>query len=186
MGRLIFSAIGSLDGYLTDADGNFDWAEPDEEVLADLNAEVRTAGTYLYGRRMYETMKVWETDPAAAAQSPESGEFAGIWQAAQKVVYSSTLPSVSTSRTRLVRRFDAAEVEKLKRGSDTDLYVGGPTLAAEALRHGLVDRLHLILAPAVIGGGLPVLPAGLRLTLRLDDERRYPNGMVALQYDVAH
>lgn len=186
MGRLIFSAIGSLDGYLADLDGNFDWAVPDEEALADINAESRTVGTYLYGRRMYEMMIGWETDPSAAAQSAESAEFAKIWQATEKVVYSSTLPSVSTRRTRLERRFEAADVEEIKRRSDADMYVDGPTLASHAIRLGVVDRLHLILCPVVIGGGLPVLPDDVRLNLRLDDERRYSNGMVGLKYEVVH
>lgn len=186
MGRLIFSAIGSLDGYSTDPDGNFDWAVPNEEVLADLNAEARTIGTHLYGRRMYEMMTGWETDPSIAAQSPESAEFAAIWQAADKIVYSSTLDDVATRRTRLEPRFEAPQVEQIKRDSDTDLYVDGPTLAAHALRLGVVDRLHLILCPIVIGTGLAILPSDLRLNLRLDTERRYSNGMVSLQYDVVH
>lgn len=184
MGRLILSAICSLDGYSADADGGFEWAVPDEEVLADVNAEARTVGTYLYGRRMYEMMTVWETDPAAAAQSPESAEFAAIWQAADKIVYSTTLDDVSTRRTRLEHSFDPIAIEEIKRRTDRDLYVDGPTLAAYALRVGVVDRLHLIVCPVVIGSGLPVLPNGLRLDLRLDTEHRYGNGMVGLRYDV--
>lgn len=186
MGRLIFSAIGSLDGYTTDSHGNFGWAVPDEEALADINAEARTIRTYLYGRRMYEMMTCWETDPSAAAQSPESAEFAAIWQAADKIVYSSTLAAVSTRRTRLERQFDAAEVEEVKRRSATDLYVDGPTLAAHAMRLGVVDRLHLILCPIVVGGGLAMLPDDVRLDLRLDSERRYGSGMISLQYDIVH
>jgi dihydrofolate reductase len=184
MGRLIFSAIGSLDGYMSDSAGDFSWAVPDEDVLADINAEARTIGTFLYGRRMYEMMTGWETDPSAAAQSPESAEFAAVWQAADKIVYSTTLEAVTTRRTRLERRFDAADVEQVKRDSATDLYVDGPTLAAHALRLGVVDRLHLIVCPIVVGGGLAILPADVRLSLRLSSERRYGNGMVALQYDV--
>ncbi|MEJ2863410.1 dihydrofolate reductase family protein [Actinomycetospora flava] len=184
MGRLIFSAIGSLDGYMADADGDFSWAVPDEEVLADINAESRTVGTYLYGRRIYEMMVGWENDPEAAAQSPESAEFAKVWQSADKVVYSSTLAEVSTRRTRLERRFEAPDVEEIKRGTDADLYVDGPTLAGHAMRVGVVDRLHLLLCPVVIGGGLAILPPDLRLDLRLDAERRYGNGMVALQYEI--
>lgn len=184
MGRLIYSAIGSLDGYLADDAGDFGWAVPDEEVLADVNAEARAVGTYLYGRRMYEMMTGWETDPSVAAQSPESAEFAEIWQAADKVVYSTTLESVTTRRTRLERSFDAAQVEKVKDDSAGDLYVDGPTLAAHALRLGVVDRLHLIVCPVVIGGGLAILPDGVRLGLRLDGERRYGNGMVGLRYEV--
>ncbi len=185
MGRLIFSAIGSLNGYTTDPDGNFEWAVPDEELLADINAEARIIGTYLYGRRMYEMMTVWETDPSAAAQSLRSAEFAAIWRSAEKIVYSSTLAAVSTRRTRLERQFDAAEVEKVKRRSATDLYVDGPTLAAHAMRLGVVDRLHLILCPVVVGGGLAMLPEDVGLQLRLDGERRYGNGMISLQYDIS-
>jgi dihydrofolate reductase len=184
MGQLIFSAICSLDGYIADSAGDFDWAVPDETVLADLNAEARTVGTYLYGRRMYETLSGWETDPSYADQSPGSAEFAAIWQAADKVVYSSTLETVNTRRTRLERSFEAADVAQIKRDSAADLYVDGPTLAAHALRLGVVDRLHLILCPVVVGGGLAVLPADVRLTLRLDGERRYENGMVALRYAI--
>lgn len=186
MGRLIFSAISSLDGYIADPAGTFDWAVPDEEVLAEVNAETRAIGTYLYGRRMYEMMTGWETDPSVAAQSPESAEFAAIWHAADKIVYSTTLADVTTRRTRLERRFDPGEVERIKRNSDTDLYVDGPTLAAHAMRLGVVDRLHLILCPIVVGGGLAALPADVRLNLRLDTERRYRNGMVSLRYDVEH
>lgn len=186
VGRLIFSAIGSLDGYLTDPDGNFDWAVPDEEVLADVNAEARSIGTYLYGRRMYEMMIGWETDPSAAAQSRESAEFAEIWQAAEKIVYSTTLPDISTRRTRLERRFEAADVEEVKRRSSTDLYVAGPTLAGHAMRLGLVDRLHLILCPIVVGGGLAMLPDDVPIHLRLDNAHRYGNGMISLRYDIVH
>lgn len=184
MGRLIFSAIVSLDGYLTDVEGNFDWAVPDEQVLADINAESRTVGTHLYGRRMYEMMVPWETDPSAAAQSAESAEFAKIWQEVEKVVYSTTLPSVSTSRTRLERAFNADDVEELKRQRDADLYVDGPTLAGHAIRLRVVDRLHLILCPVTLGGGLSMLPNDVRLNLRLDEEHRYDNGMVGLKYDI--
>lgn len=184
MGRLIFSAIASLDGYMADSEGNFDWAMPDEEVLADINAEARTVGTYLYGRRMYEMMTVWETDPAVAGDSQGSAEFAAIWQAADKIVYSTTLDAVSTRRTRLEREFDARQVEEIKRSSVADLYVDGPTLAAYAIRLGVVDRLHVIVCPVVVGGGLSILPVDVRLDLRLDAERAYGNGMVGLQYEV--
>jgi dihydrofolate reductase len=184
MGQLIFSAICSLDGYIADRAGAFDWAVPDEVVLADLNAEARTVGTYLYGRRMYEMLSGWETDPTYAEQSPGSAEFAAIWQAADKVVYSSTLEEVSTRRTRLARSFEAADVERLKRNSAADLYVDGPTLAAHAFGLGVVDRVHLVLCPVVVGGGLAALPADVRLSLRLDGEQRYDNGMVAVRYAI--
>lgn len=184
MGQLIFSAIGSLDGYLTGPDGNFDWAVPDEEILADINTEARSIGTYLYGRRMYEMMIGWETDPSVAAQSPKSAEFAEIWQAAEKIVYSTTLSNTSTRRTQLERRFEAAEVQELKRRSPADLYLGGPTLAAHAMRLGVVDRLHLVLCPVLVGDGLTMLPDDIQLNLRLDTQHRYSNGMISLRYDI--
>lgn len=184
MGRLTFSAIGSLDGYLTDSDGNFDWAVPDEEVLADVNAAARSIGTYLYGRRMYEMMTGWETDPSVATQSPESAEFAEIWQNAEKVVYSTTLSTPGTRRTRIERAFETAEVERIKRRSTADLYVGGPTLATHAMRLGVVDRLHLVLCPILVGGGLAILPDDVRVDLRLDTQHRYGNGMISLRYDI--
>lgn len=186
MGRLIYSAICSLDGYLTDPDGNFDWGVPSEEALADITAEGRAVGTHLYGRRMYEMMTGWETDPATAAQSPESAEFAAVWQAADKIVYSTTLEAVSTRNTRLERHFDPAQVEEIKRRATRDLYVAGPTLAVHALRGRVVDRIHLVICPVIVGGGLAMLPPDLRLDLRLDTEQRYDNGMVRITYDVQH
>lgn len=186
MGQLIVSTISSLDGYMTDHEGNFDWAMPDEEVLADINAEARPIGTYLYGRRIYETMTGWETEPSLAEQSPGSAEFAAIWQGAEKIVYSTTLTAVSTRRTRIEREFDRTAVEKIKDSSDLDLYVAGPTLAKHAMRLGVVDRLHLIVCPIAVGGGLAILPTDFRLNLRLDSERRYSNGMISLRYGVEH
>lgn len=184
MGRLIYSMLVSADGYVADEDGNFDWAVPDEEVLAAINADTADVGTYLYGRRMYEMMHVWETDPDAAAQSDESAEWAKIWCAAEKIVYSTTLPEVWTRHTRLERGFRAADIQQLK-DTDGDLTVDGPTLAAEALRLGLVDEIHMLVCPVAVGGGLRMLPE-LALTLTLRSSRSFGNGTVQLKYDVTH
>jgi dihydrofolate reductase len=184
MPRLIYSVICSLDGYSADEHGRFDWAVPDEEVIAFLNEQSSGVTTYLYGRRMYETMTVWETDPDAAAISPESGVFAQIWQRARKVVFSTTLNEVRTTRTTVERELTADVVARIKAEADGDLYIDGPTLAGGALRLGLVDEIHLILVPAIVGGGLAVLPARLRLDLTLLDERRFGNGMMHLRYAV--
>lgn len=184
MARLIYSMIGSLDGFVADSSGNFDWAEPDEEVLEYLNNQERSIGTYLYGRRIYELMTVWESDPGAVADSPQSLEFADIWQAAEKIVYSTSLESASTSKTRIERTFDPATVEELKQSSSTDIGIAGPTLAASAFRAGLVDEFYLLLNPVIIGGGLSLFPPDLPLDLRLKATRRFGNGTVALQYDV--
>lgn len=185
MGDLRYFVVGSLDGYIADADGRFDWAEPDDvEVLGFINELGQEVTTYLYGRRMYELMQVWETDPAAAAMSPGSAEFARQWQQARKVVFSTTLPRVSTTRTTLERTFDPGRVRELKAAADGDLYIEGPTLAAHALRAGLVDRFQVILAPVVVGGGKRYYPDGVRLDLRLQEVRRFGNGMAYLDYDV--
>lgn len=183
MGHLVYSMIVSLDGYVADGEGDFGWAVPDEEVLEEVNAETADVGTFLYGRRMYELMAVWETDPAVAAQSPRSADFARIWQAADKIVYSRTMTQVRTRRTHLEHRFDPDAVHRLKESTSTDLTVDGPTLAAQALRHGLVDRLHLLVCPVSLGGGLSFLP-DFGIGLRLRHERRFGNGMVRLRYDV--
>jgi dihydrofolate reductase len=185
MARLSYSTIQSLDGYIEDADGHFGWAEPDEEVHQFFNDLVRPAGTYLYGRRMYETMAVWETEPAHAAASPVAGDFAEIWQAADKVVYSTTLDRPVTSRTRIERSFDPDAVRELKASADRDLMIGGAHLAGQALRAGLVDELHLVIAPAVVGGGTAAISDGVRLGLQLVDQRRFPGGMAYLAYRVS-
>ena len=182
VGELIYSAIASLDGYIEDADGNFDWAEPDEEVHAFVNDLERSAGTYLYGRRMYEMMVGWETDPTLAQQSPHMRDFAEIWQAADKVVYSKTLENVSTVRTRIERDFDPETVRQMKASADRDLLVGGPGLAAHAFEAGLVDECQLFLTPIVVGGGKRSLPDDVRLELELLDEHRFGNGVVYLRY----
>jgi dihydrofolate reductase len=179
MAKLIYSAITSLDGYVADEDGKFDWATPDEQVHAFVNELERPVGTYLYGRRMYDTMVPWET---MAGESPASRDYAEIWQAAAKVVYSTTLETVSSVRTRLERSFDPEAVRELKAASERDLSVGGPTLAAAAIAAGLVDELHLFVNPIVVGGGKPALPDGVRLPLELLDERRFGNGVVYVRY----
>jgi len=181
MAKLIYSAIASLDGYVADADGKFDWAAPDEEVHAFVNDLERSVGTYLYGRRMYETMVAWETLDVAD-EPPSVRDFAEIWRAAEKVVYSRTLATVSSARTRIERCFDAEAVRRMKAEAGRDLSVGGPTLAAEAIGAGLVDEIQLLVAPVVVGGGLRALPDRVHLELELLDERRFRSGVVHLHY----
>ena len=184
MAKLIYSAITSLDGYVADEDGGFDWAAPDEEVHAFVNELERPIGTYLYGRRLYEVMVFWETIRPDADEPPVIRDYAGIWQAADKVVYSTTLESVSSARTRLERAFDPDAVRRLKASADRDLTVGGPGLAADALRAGLVDECHLFVNPVVVGGGTRALPDAAHLDLDLLDEHRFGNGVVHLHYRV--
>jgi dihydrofolate reductase len=180
--RLIYSAITSLDGYVADEDGKFDWSAPDEEVHAFVNDLERSVGTYLYGRRMYEVMVAWENPDTFVGQPPVIRDYAEIWQAADKVVYSKTLEAVSSSRTRIERDFDPDAIREMKARAARDLSVGGPALAAQAIEAGLVDELHLFLAPVVVGGGKPSLPDGVRLELDLLGERRFGNGVVHLHY----
>jgi dihydrofolate reductase len=182
MAKLIYSAITSLDGYTADEDGNFDWAAPDEEVHTFINDLEQPVGTYLYGRRMYEVMTGWETDPTLADQSPVMRDFAELWQAADKIVYSRTLDTVATARTRIERDFDPEGVWQMKGAAGRDLSVGGPDLAAQALKAGLVDEYHLFVTPIIVGGGNPSLPDKVRLKLELLDERRFGNGTVYLRY----
>lgn len=182
--RIIYSAACSLDGFNTDAEGSFAWAYPGEEVIAAINADLGAVSTYLYGRRMYETMAGWETDPAVAAQSPESAAFATVWQAAEKVVFSSSLPKVWTEHTRLERKLTVEAVERARAAATGDLTVEGPTLAHSALRLGVVDVVELLICPVIVGGGAPVLPDGLRVDLSLERERRFDNGMAQLTYSV--
>jgi dihydrofolate reductase len=182
MAKLIYSAIASLDGYTADENGNFDWAAPGEEVHAFINELERPVGTYLYGRRMYETMVGWETDTTLTDQSPLMRDFADLWQAADKVVYSKTLEAVSTTRTRLEREFDPEAVRQMKASAGRDISVSGPDLAAQAFRAALVDECYLIVTPIVVGGGKRSLPNDVRLKLELLDERRFDNGMVYLHY----
>ena len=182
MARLIYSVIASLDGYVADEGGRFDWAEPDAEVHAFINDLERSVGIYLYGRRMYETMAAWETDAGLAAHSDVMRDFAEVWQAAEKIVYSTTLETASTRRTRIERAFDAEAVRRMKASAGTDLAVGGPQLAAHAFRAGLVDECHLFVAPIIVGGGKRSLPGDIRLELELLAERRFGGGMVHLCY----
>lgn len=184
MAHLIYSAITSLDGYIEDVDGRFDWAMPDEEVHSFINDLERSVGTFLLGRRMYEIMQVWETDPNLAAESPLLRDYAEIWQTANKIVYSKTLAAVSTRKTRLERVFDPEAVRKLKGTASQDISIGGPELAAHAFHAGLVDECQLFLTPILVGGGKPSLPNDVRLKLELLEERRFGNGMVYLRYRV--
>ena len=182
MAKLIYSAITSLDGYTADEDGNFDWAAPDEEVHRFVNDLERPVGTYLYGRRMYETMVGWETDHTLAEQSPVMRDFAQIWQAAEKLVYSRTLEAVSTARTRIERDFEPDAVRQMKASAQRDMIVGGADLAAHAFRARLVDECHLFVVPIVVGGGKRSLPDDVRVELELLDERRFGGGVVYLHY----
>ncbi|TML69710.1 MAG: deaminase [Actinobacteria bacterium] len=184
MAKLIYSAITSLDGYVADEDGRFDWAAPDEEVHRFVNDLERPIGAYLYGRRMYEVMVFWETAHTLADQTPYVQDFAEIWRAADKIVYSKTLETVSSARTRIEPVFDPGAVRQLKATAARDITVGGPTLAARALEAGLVDELHLFLSPVVVGGGKRSLPDNVHLKLELLDERRFGNGAVHLRYRV--
>jgi dihydrofolate reductase len=181
MAKLIYSALTSLDGYVADEQGNFDWAAPDEEVHAAVNDLSRPVGTYLLGRRMYEVLVVWETMDLAG-QPSAIRDFAGLWRSADKLVYSRTLERAASARTRIERDFDPAAVRRLKAAAGRDLAVGGPDLAAQAFRAGLVDECHLFLAPIVVGGGTRSLPDAVRLELELLDERRFGNGTVHLHY----
>ncbi len=181
MARLIYSAIASLDGHTADASGGFAWAAPGPDVHAFINGLERETGTYLYGRRMYETMAVWETMDVSGEPHPMR-DYAEIWRAADKVVYSRTLREPATPRTRIEREFDPAAVGEMKAAAGRDLSIGGPGLAAHALRAGLVDELQLFLVPVVVGGGTRALPDDLRLDLELGDERRFASGVVYLRY----
>ena len=183
MARLIYSAIASLDGYVADEEGRFDWAEPDEEVHTFINDLQRPAGTHLYGRRLYETMVAWET-PDAFAREPYMRDFAQIWQAAEKIVYSRTLETVSSARTRIERSFDPEAVRQMKAEQDGDMIVGGSELAAQAIKAELVDEYHVFLTPFAVGGGKRSLPGDVRLVLDLLDERRFGSGMVYLRYRI--
>ncbi len=182
MAKLIYAVLASLDGYIADEDGMFDWAEPDEEVHAFVNELERPVGTHLYGRRMYEVMAVWENEELLADAEPAIRDYAAIWQAAEKIVYSRTLEAASTSRTRIERNFDADAVRQLKLEAARDISVGGSNLAAQAIAAGLVDELHLLLSPIAVGGGNKALPHGVRVKLELLAERRFANGVVHLHY----
>jgi len=182
MAKLIYSAITSLDGYVADKDGNFDWAAPSEEVHAFVNQLERSVGTYLYGRRMYETMVYWQTARTRPESSPVELDYAEIWQAADKIMYSRTMTDVSSARTRIEREFDPDSVRRLKESAGRDLSVGGAELAAQAIKDGVVEEYHLFVNPVVVGGGTSTLPDNVRLDLELLDEHRFSSGVVHLHY----
>ncbi|HEY4413438.1 MAG TPA: dihydrofolate reductase family protein [Gaiellaceae bacterium] len=179
MGTLIYSTIASLDGYVADANGNFDWAAPDDEVHAFVNDLERPIGTYLYGRRLYEVMATWET---LEDGRPAMRDFADLWRSADKVVYSTTLDAAPTARTRIERSFDPDAVRRMKASAERDISIGGPGLAAHAIAAGLIDQYRFFLTPIVVGGGTHALPDGAHVRLELDDERRFASGVVYLSY----
>jgi dihydrofolate reductase len=182
--KLIYLTNVSLDGYIEDEHGSLDWTTPDEGLFAFFADLIRPVGTYLYGRRLYEAMALWETDPALAAASELAADFAGSWQASDKVVYSTTLAAVHTARTRLERSFDASSVRDLKASATTSLMVGGAGLVAHAFQAGLVDECQLVVHPVLLGGGKPALPSRTRAELELLDERAMGNGVVYLRYGI--
>jgi dihydrofolate reductase len=184
LGKLIYAANISLDGYLEDETGAFDWSVPDDEVHAFWNEHERRIGTSLYGRRLYETMRVWESDDWLATEPAVVREYAEIWRDTDKVVYSTTLEAVSTARTRIERRFEPDAVRRLKEASSSDLSIGGAAIGAVAFQHGLVDECVLLLHPVIVGGGKPALPRGVRLDLELLDHRRFGNGVVHVRHAV--
>jgi dihydrofolate reductase len=182
MNRLIYSAITSLDGYLNDAEGNFDWSAPDPEVHAAVNELLASVGTMLYGRRMYDVLRAWEAIPSDGSQPPAIRDFAARWQAADKIVYSRTMTDVATKRTRIERDFEPAAVRALKGMAPADLTVGGAHLAAEAIAAGLVDEYVQFVQPIIVGAGTHWLPAEIALRLELIDVRRFAGGTVQLSY----
>jgi dihydrofolate reductase len=182
MAELSYVANVSLYGYIEDSHGGFEWTEPTDEAFAFITDLVRPVGTYLYGRRLYETMAVWETDPTLAAQSELWADFANVWRTADKIVYSTTLEAVSTAHTRLERRFDPDAVRDMKSSAASGLTVGGATLAAHAFNAGLVDECHLFVGPVLVGGGKRAYPNDARVQLELQEERRFDNGVVYLRY----
>ncbi|MFI5895197.1 dihydrofolate reductase family protein [Actinoplanes sp. NPDC051513] len=185
MAKLICTAMTSLDGYIADAKGDFTWAAPDAEVHAFVNDQERDIGTYLYGRRLYDTMVFWETAPAGPAEPAVMADYAELWRAADKIVYSTTLTSARSARTRVERTFDADAVRALKDSAERDFSIGGAELAAHAFRAGLVDEVRLFISPVIVGGGTRFLPDELRLDLRTVDERRFDGGCVHLRYLVS-
>jgi dihydrofolate reductase len=185
MSKLIYSAITSLDGYVEDEAGMFHWAIPDEEVLAAINGLERPIGTYLYGRRMYETMPHWETACTGPDQSPRERDFAELWRAAEKIVYSRTLKTIATAKTRIEYEFDHGAIRRLKDTSMTDITVGGAELAGQAIAAGLFDECHLFLNPVLVGAGKRPLPDKVRARLQLLDERQFRGGVVHLHYRVS-
>jgi dihydrofolate reductase len=186
MAKLIYSAIASADLYVEDATGSFEWASPDEEVFRFVNELERPVGTHLYGRRMYQTMLYWETAHAVPGLSPPAADFTSIWQAAEKIVFSTTLTAPASARTRIESNFDPGVIRQLKSVTDHDMTVGGADVAGQALKAGLVDELNLLLVPVVIGGGKRALPDGVRANLELLDTRRFASGVVYLRYSLRH
>jgi dihydrofolate reductase len=184
MAKLIYVANMSLDGYVEDAHGRFDWTEPADEVFTFITDLVRPFGTHLYGRGMYETMSVWETDPTLAAQSELMADFARVWQGADKIVYSTTMAAVSTAKSRLERHFDPDQVRELKASASSDVTIGGPTLAAHAFNAGLIDEFHLFVYPVLVGGGKPAFSGDAGVQLDLLEEQRFSNGVVNLRYRI--
>ena len=187
MGKLVYTGITSLDGYIADENGDFDWSEPDEEVHQFANDLERETGIHLYGRRLYEVMSWWETMPRDESHTEEArilNEYADLWRAAEKVVYSTTLDRASSERTRIERSFDPVAIELLKSGQSRPLYIGGADLAGQALAHGLVDEIRMLVSPVIVGGGTPLLPKGLKLDLELLTTRTFGNGVVYLAYRV--
>jgi dihydrofolate reductase len=182
MAKLMYVANVSLDDYIEDAHGSFEWTEPNDDVFVFITHLVRPVGTHLYGRRMYETMAVWEVDPSLAAQSELMADFANVWQAADKIVYSTALDAVPTANTRLEHQFDPGLVSEMKASAAGDLMVGGPTLAGHAFNAGLVDECHLFIYPVLLGGGKPAFPSDARVPLELLDEHRFGNGVVYVRY----
>lgn len=184
MGKLTYTALASLDGYVADESGKFDWAMPDEEVHGFVNDLEQSVGTFLLGRKMYEVLLYWETAPTDESEPTVMRDYAAIWRRADKVVYSKTLQSVSSARTRIERSFDVEAVRRLKASAAREISIGGPELAGQALKAGLVDECHLLLSPVIVGGGNRCLPGGVRVNLELADERRFGNGTVYLHYRV--
>jgi dihydrofolate reductase len=186
MARLIYTINSSLDGYTEETNGNFNWTELDEEAFKFITNLIRADGTHLYGRRMYEMMMVWETDPALAGESPLMRDFAEVWQSADKIVYSRTLEAVSTRKTQIERNFNPEAIRRLKETTEQDIHIGGPELAAHAFRAGLIDEYCLFIMPIIVGGGKRALPDNIRLELELLDEHRFDNGVVFLRYRIRH
>ena len=182
MAHLIYTTNMSLDGYTEDRDGKFSQTDPSEEVFRFITNLIRADGTHLYGRRMYESMMVWETEPNLAAQSPLMRDFAQVWQAADKIVYSRTLEAASTRKTKIERNFDPKAIRRLKESVEQDIHIGGAELAAQAFRSGLIDECCLFITPIIVGGGKPALPDNVQLDLELLNERRFGNGAVFLRY----
>lgn len=184
MAKLIYVTNTSVDGYIEDEAGRFDWTPTDDELFAFITDLVRPLGTYLYGRRLYQSMALWETDPRLAAGSELRTDFANVWQGADKVVYSTSLTSVATARTRLEHTFDPDAVRAMKASASRDLMVGGAQLAARAFDAGLVEECHLFIRPVVVGGGKPALPGGMRADLDLLEEVRLSGDVVYVRYRV--